>query len=180
MDGCTSPEVFEKLQKSCKHFFSQKKIVVTDFRIHVERICRYISYGFKNEKNIQHSCQLQKSLQLWLTNTLVLQQSTLSIFMEYVYRCDLEELIVSNNNLTFKDICFLLNGGKIQELTFFSMSIKYDDGTPVTMDVILSKCPNIKSFTYTNICETFASDTFVKLSHVKFSSQIWHFFIMGS
>ena len=177
MNGCTSPKVFEKLQKSCKHFFSQKKIVVACFGICVGKICRWISYGLKNEKTCRRSCQLQKNLQLWLTNTLVIERSTLPLLMEYAYRCDLEELIVDDNHLTFKDICFLLNGGKIQKLNLFHVSIKYDDGTPVTIDVILSKCPRINSLTYINICETFASDTFEKLSHLKFANQIRHFWI---
>ena len=165
MNACISPEVFEKLQKTCKHFFSKKKVIIVD----VDACCgaEYFCYTYGNG-DFDKSFSLDGDLRFWLKKQLIIHTHTFSPFINYIYRCDLHVLSDFKEDLTFKEICFLLNGGKIQFLLLEKVNIKHDDGTPVSIDLILKQCPKVQTLYYSNLCETFSSITFETLNQLEF------------
>lgn len=165
LDACKSPEVLQKLQKSCKHFLSKKNIIVVDYRVkwNPKKSFYYTNHRYDTKEII-----FKKTFKLWFSNYLQIDGHAP---LDYIYRCDLRVLSVLKGDWTYKEIELLLNGGRIQDLTLDHLNIKYDDGTPVTLDHIVTKCPKIRKLVYSNLCETFSSNTYEKLNLLKFNQK---------
>ena len=166
MDACTTPEVYEKLQKSCKHFFSKRKILLFSPRVRTDGIS-YFWYSYESEGDFERTLELTTfGFRFWLTNNLILDRGASFPLQQHIYHCNLSVLAVVSEELSYKEISFLLNGGKIQDLVLPKVQIKHDDGTPVTLDQILAQCPRIYNLLYFNPCETFSTNTFKKLTEL--------------
>ena len=168
MDSCTSPAVFLKLLQTCKHFFAKKPVVIVGHSAFFGTGGGCFFHGYNGRPGFQ----INESFKYWTTNRLDL----LSINgINYIYRANLKQLSIDKGDLTFKDICLLLHGGQINHLYITDNSIRYADGTPVTLPTILSKCPRIIRMGYGNRAEEICSQTFRDLPNLPFQGQLYDF-----
>ena len=161
MDSCTSPSVFRKLLQTCKYFFLKKKVILVGAKTWF-----WNSGGCycQNHETRSRSFDVNLSFKYWVTDTLYLLNECAT---GYIYRANLKQLVINEGNLSFEDICLLLNGGEILRFSFYG-SIKYADGTPVSLATILEKCPKVWHLVYGNQAEVITSKTFSDLAKMRF------------
>ena len=164
-----SPSGFLKLQKTCKLFYSKKRIIVVDSKVQYE-MNRLFYFASKADNFKCTDLKLGKT-QYWLTQ-LASYHCGLSSISRYIYRCDLTYLYIKNQDLTLAEIDFLLSNQKMKHLCLANVNIRDDDCFPVPVWYIFSKAPNLTTFYYGNKCEIFSTETFKKLNKIKLNKDV--------
>ena len=164
-----SPHLFLKLQKSCKHFFAKKRVILFGKTIYVNHSSEV--YCFKNGTSFK--IVLDKGIKYWFTR--IRFDSNYSILCSHIYRLTLTKLMMSWQDLSQNDIDFLFFDNKIKTLEFFKVVIRNDVGNPVPIDYILGKVPKVKKIYYWNRCEIYSNELLKKLNSIQFNQKLIEF-----
>ena len=164
-----SPLLLLKLQKSCKHFFAQKNVVVIGPTIYL-----HDSNEFYCSTNGEHfEIVLDNGIQFWLTR--ICFRTSYSTIVPHIYRVTLIELTISDQNLSLDDIDFLLSNNKMKYLEFYKVEIHDNVGNPVPVDYILGKIPSVIKINYWNTCEIYSNELLEKLNSIQFNQKLTEF-----
>ena len=171
-----SPHLLLKLQKSCKHFFAKKKVIVVGIYIFVNDsmdkvFCRSGKEGY-------FEIVLDKGIQYWFTR--IAFSSSYSIIRPHIYRLTLKDLHLCWQNLSRNDIDFLLSNDKTEALDFYEVTIRDDHGNPVPIDYILGKVPNVTRISFWNQFEIYSNQLLKKLNSIKFNQKLKEFILSTS
>ena len=170
-----SPHLLQKLQKCCKYFFAKKTILVADK--HIRCFSTTNNGTFVVDSN-RMKLTLPKSKKWWLTSLSCDVKNSFSTIRPYIYCATLSKLCIWEEDLSLNDINILLSNNKMKELVFSRVNIRDADGTPVPVDYILGKVPNITTFDYYNICESYSNESLEKLKSLNFFKRL-RFFALG-
>ena len=159
-----------KLQKSCKHFFAKKNVIVANER----GLYKFIEPGnelvFVNEDD--HEARLLRKAQYCFTELYFFADDFCSKFRPYVYELNLSILYISWANLSLIDIDFLLTNNKMDQLYFFYTNIRDANENAVPIDYILGKVPQLTCFCYNNISEVYSNETLEKINSIKLCNKL--------
>ena len=169
------PHLLLKLQKSCKHFFAKKRVIVVDTLIYLDH-SNGVYYIKELGSTDRFKILLDKRFQYWFTR--ILLRRNYSILRPYIYRLTLTELTMSCQNLSQNDIDFLFSNNKMEKLDFYEVTIRDDVGNPVPVDYILAKIPNVTEIFYWNPCEIYSNELLKKLNSIKFNYKLTEFRIV--
>ena len=160
-----SPHLLLKLQKSCKHFFAKKKLVVVDTTVNF----RYSNEAYSVIPGHDRPFEIafDKRIQYWFTRMFC--EGGYSTIRFYVCRLTLKELSMTRQELSLNDIDYLLSNNKMEEIAFLGVNIRDAHGNPVPDDYILGKVPNIKRIIYGNECAIYSNDLLRKLNSIQFN-----------
>ena len=157
-----SPHLLQKLQKSCKYFFAKKKVLV---------IAERVKFQFKNgEYCLEHWRGTTLPLgetPFWLTDFECRANNCYPFFRPHIYRVTLTYLNLWHQNLSLADIDFLLADNKLEWLYLSRVDLQNSDGSPIPIDYILAKVPNITHFNFYNKSEIYSNELLAKLNQVK-------------
>ena len=167
-----SPSVLLKLQQSCKYFFAKKDVLVFDQRVNLIR--RNGEY-FINSRPMDRI--LRKPKQCWFTYLNFGNENPLLEIRPYIYRLTLSKLCIWDADVSLNDVNFLLSNDKMKELHFTRVNVRDADGTPVPIDYILGKLPNLTIFSYENKCEIYSNEKFERLNSIKFFKKFTFIFL---
>ena len=153
-----------KLQKTCKILFIKKCIFVTEKPVccstwdgpKLKILCgKYLDFG---------------ESKYWFTNLDCL--GSYSILRPHIYRVTLSKLSISGDNLSRTDIDFLLSNNKMDILSLDNLSIRDDNGVPVSIDYVLGKVLHVKNFCYDNRCEIYSNQSLKQLNSIPFFKKL--------
>ena len=162
------PGVLLKLQKSCKHFFAKKKVVVVDTLIHQTNSKVFYFMTTKNGEYFEIA--VDKGIQYWLTR--ITLGYDYSIIRSHIYRLTLTELNICWQTLSQNEIDFLLIDNKIEDFVLHQSKIRDVHGNPVPIDYILGKVPNVTRIKFWNDCEIYSNKLLKKLNSIKFNQKL--------
>ena len=166
-----SPGSLVKLQKTCKHFFSQNKVVV------VKQEMSYLDADLTVIHTLNHIRFRQKynfgQCKFWLLG--VFGAGTGSRLMEDIYRCNLKHLFLNDKNLSKKEFDFLVEGSHLEGFRFNYVTVYEENGSLVTCDRILAQLPNIRLFQYESADEVFTTQTFQRMNALQFKFKLYRF-----
>ena len=164
--------VLLKLQKCCKYFFAKKPILIADTRIRDGSTEDGI--GLFTDAGLM--LPLTRSNQYWFTNLIFNQRNSYSMLRPYIYRLTLSNLSISDQDLlSLHDIDSLLSNEKLKTLFMVDVNIRDDAGSPVSVDYILGKVPNVIYFAFGNQCEVYSNQKLEKLNSVKLCQKLVYF-----
>ena len=138
-----SAKGYLKLIQTCKYFFAKNPILFFDW-VHRHPSQQWITY-------FNHSIVLNLEtirFKIWLTKTLdvetVASRSDVGSLLEKVYSCELRNLTMANQTMSWEDYQKLTNSGGITRFRFENVSIRESDGTMVPLERILERIPNVQ------------------------------------
>uniref|UniRef100_A0AC34FM41 Uncharacterized protein n=1 Tax=Panagrolaimus sp. ES5 TaxID=591445 RepID=A0AC34FM41_9BILA len=164
----SNPYVLTKLQSSTKFFLYSLKVHVID-RLE-------ISDEPENFHKMSISLQSKNKLfsklnNLYLINSLFLNDIKLTKIIPKIYRCDLKFLRIGFQKVQLKDFDFLVQHGNIELLSCHN--IIEENNLAVPLEIILAKTPKIF---YIELSGTqLTPQTFANLLKLEFQSKILYF-----
>jgi hypothetical protein len=144
----SSPKVYQKLIKSCKHFFIKNPILIIPCLSLKEDRCKFASVDDVQPSkfpHLYHPIDLKNiSSKLWLTNGLyvyVTPSSTCSNLIGKLYKCDVKWLKLVQQTITFDDFLFLSR--KVEHMSIDRTDILTSDGKQVVLEKIYETLPGL-------------------------------------
>uniref|UniRef100_A0AC34FQJ4 DUF38 domain-containing protein n=1 Tax=Panagrolaimus sp. ES5 TaxID=591445 RepID=A0AC34FQJ4_9BILA len=147
-----TPEVYNKLIKSCKYFFERNPILVVE-RMDETSICaeRYCdSTGFDNQPCcVKYNINKIKS-KFWLTRELHLSAAAtpnfISLLLPKLFLCEINQLTLFDKLVLFDDFKYLTSFATFVAL--IDVKIVFNDGKVVMLETILESIPEVEDFWY--------------------------------
>uniref|UniRef100_A0A914RCS6 Uncharacterized protein n=1 Tax=Panagrolaimus davidi TaxID=227884 RepID=A0A914RCS6_9BILA len=139
----STPEFYQKLIQSCKHFFIKNPIIVIDF---LDFVC---INGYKTMANgncIELSNIYSK---LWITKLLNVQTPEnifLSNISKFYSKCDIRYLYLYDQTLNFYGLKMIAK--KCEKVVFDNVAVINNGNSVVTLEKIVGVLPNIQKFKY--------------------------------
>ena len=181
-----SPEVYHKLIKCCKYFWLKNPVITLNNLHHFYGDNYYTAVkvnGIRNKQRLKIENLTEK---LWIHQDLVLcnnrNKLMASSLIERIYRCDLIQLGLSHQILTFDEFRKLTLPRTLEVLFLNDITVKNDDGTVVPFLKLIELLPNLQNFSYFATNEELhpiTSETAAKLLAIPHFPKIKHFFIKG-
>ena len=165
----TSAEGLQKLQKTCKYFFSKSKIIV--FNINAVSSNNSFYIWDKYYTNFYYNLNVK----FWLNKSLDIYNDFPWHHLQRLYRCTVEELTIYDITMTMNELDFFIDSRKLTHLSLMKMRIEKDDATLVSCAEIIAKSPNVISFEYYCPDEIFTTETFTSMKAAKFNSKLEDF-----
>ena len=150
-----SPELYHKLIRCCKYFWIKNPIIT------LEDLCldtddnhweTYEINGFEEDQKFKIETLNKK---LWICEDLSVgdEQNPFlaSSLIPKIYRCDLNDLTLSYQRLTFGEFKKFISSGSLEELCFYETSVKNGDGTIVPIEKLTELLPKLQRFDYHNV-----------------------------
>uniref|UniRef100_A0AC34FLS3 Uncharacterized protein n=1 Tax=Panagrolaimus sp. ES5 TaxID=591445 RepID=A0AC34FLS3_9BILA len=138
MKNC-SGLVYEKLVRTCKYFYSvQRVLAVNDFT----------DSGRTEEKKAlnRKKVEILKNQKLWFTGTLNMSTNGVKSLLNFIWRCDITELRLSEQELTAAE--FSKISENLKTLYVNRSKIFSSEGQRLTVGDILAMVPQLIDFDY--------------------------------
>uniref|UniRef100_A0AC34FGG4 Uncharacterized protein n=1 Tax=Panagrolaimus sp. ES5 TaxID=591445 RepID=A0AC34FGG4_9BILA len=148
---------WKKLIQTCKYFFSKNAVFpVRKISISAEQ---WVADG-------EHFNPEQAFPRLWLYDTFEVgyinaNKTIVSSLIPKLFKCHVKIISIFCQSISWNDYKFLTSSGTFESLDFDWCSIKYPDGTDVTMDKLLENVQYLEKFE--NFGALFQPDTTKKL-----------------
>ena len=138
-----APKIYFKLIKSAKYFFVNKPPLLVNLRKKNERtdLANHTSWRHQN-----YNIDLTNEI-FWLEGHLFCSNQCFSAsnLLTKVYRCDLFLLMLENQNLTYKELQFLMGSGTIGNLSLHNNTFLHSDRKKVDIEEILMMTPKLEN-----------------------------------
>jgi hypothetical protein len=160
-----TPNVYKKLIKTCKFFFSKNKIILIEKTLFIFDEIESgdpdldddgemeVWYFDPEEKVLSAEREIENSVdvtnyKVWITGEFGwYSKNNISTFMPYVYGWNLEELALRDQTLTVDEFKIMASE-KLTKLKLVDTKIAASDGTELSLEDIFAVVPDIKEFTY--------------------------------
>ena len=178
-----SPEVYNKLIKSCKYFWLKNPFIVLN--------C-LDSYTSDVYWSINGSIKFQKfeignvNEKLWIHPDLIVfdkrNQYLASSIISKIYRSDLTSLNLSYQTVSFDEFQKFTSSGSLESLEFYKTIVKDNDGNIVPIEKLIELLPKLQTFYFTNVrtkdgFQTITSETAANLIAIPHFHQIQQFIL---
>ena len=183
IDASPSPGILLKLQQTCKYLFIKKRILIATPKIKGSENGVFYSESTGLVLPFQKDTGIGGRPKYWFTNLDYHDCDGLAILRPHIYRLSLIELMITSQNLTLKDINFLLTNKQMKKLCLCFVEIRDTDiarGDPVPIDYILRKVPSLTEFRYGNLCEIYSNSLLMNLNSIQFFSKFQIFALIMS
>jgi hypothetical protein len=171
----SSPKVWLKMIICCKYFFAKNPLVIiSNLYYHGEEGWKTIGMSFRGgEKYLTNLL-----CKFWIYNHIVVTeiapQNAVSNFISRIFRCDLKDLDLQNQVITFDEL--LLLSAKKGYVSFDNVTVYYKDGSVVPLEKIVQFYPDISDFHYTApSVPSITSETAKNLNEIPHIREIEHF-----
>ena len=135
-------KIYEKIIKTCKYFYflRQQPPVAHIFFIFFGNSRHY-------HAGIMTSVNSTEPSNLWLTGKLEMDlveedQELLQKLIPRIYRCDVSQIQMHNQNLTEDEFFFLINPETVGSIDLHRVAVARGDGTYTPVEDILERLPN--------------------------------------
>ena len=180
-----SPEVYNKLIRCCKYFWLKNPIITLD------SLCRsydeenwetYKINGFYGRQKLIIEIENLND-NLWIYYGLsVYDQNQLqaSSIIPKIYRCDIDDLSLSHQNVSFNEFKKFTSSRSFEILYLYKTTVKTDDGTIVPIEKLIEVLPKLRRFDYDDVTgddglQAITSETAAKLVIIPHFHQIEYF-----
>uniref|UniRef100_A0A914QB54 Uncharacterized protein n=1 Tax=Panagrolaimus davidi TaxID=227884 RepID=A0A914QB54_9BILA len=138
-----TPELYQKLIKTCKYFFLKNSILIVS-RLWFQY--RNDWYTIVNEKRIKFK---NISSKIWVTGAIEIyqnqnEQSRIPSLIPKLYQCENKHLNLSYGNILFKDFKFLAS--KCDYIWLYDSTVINENDSIVSLEKIIEILPNINDF----------------------------------
>uniref|UniRef100_A0AC34FUC2 Uncharacterized protein n=1 Tax=Panagrolaimus sp. ES5 TaxID=591445 RepID=A0AC34FUC2_9BILA len=146
----TSPSILKKLHHSCKYFYAKKN---TPFCYLLKATC-----GSTNFKAESLSLKYKEKRETFLSKTFIfgsiiaktdgfhfIPSDFISSCIPFLFQCTAKHIRLENQNLSFKELIFLIGSGNTVQFTMTSGKIIDENGKFVDLEKILEMLPNIET-----------------------------------
>jgi hypothetical protein len=144
-----SPNGYQKLVKSCKHFFAENPIIIFSHLLFYS--IRWTTYSNDVPKDVNLK---NVSSKFWITKWFLVSThddatnfNVLSSIVPKIYKSEAEWLTITNQHITFNELLFL--SSNVKDLVLKRSSVKYENGSIVPVEKIFEIFEKIKEFTLT-------------------------------
>uniref|UniRef100_A0AC34G2K4 Uncharacterized protein n=1 Tax=Panagrolaimus sp. ES5 TaxID=591445 RepID=A0AC34G2K4_9BILA len=149
-------KLYKSIVKTCKYFFAKNPILI------IPLLQAWHNSGNEKDKKQEWKISFNENsvdfdkisaAKLWITDGIEVQNEIenrsdpffSSTILPKIYQCDITSFEINNQNLSFKDFCFITsNVGQIPHLE--GLTIKYDNGKVVPLEKILEVFPELSEF----------------------------------
>uniref|UniRef100_A0A914PMA5 Uncharacterized protein n=1 Tax=Panagrolaimus davidi TaxID=227884 RepID=A0A914PMA5_9BILA len=168
---------YQKLIKSCKYFFIKNPILIVNHLFHNDIYSVHVRW-IVNRKPFDLS---KLTCKVWITDKLDIypgkkhNQSILSSLMPKLYRCDVKELNLSEQVITFHDLSLLISFAEV--IYFYNVTFKNENGSNVALEEVVEiavNAKNIKILSNTALTNI-SSKTFNELLKIPHFTQLDYF-----
>uniref|UniRef100_A0A914XS37 Uncharacterized protein n=1 Tax=Panagrolaimus superbus TaxID=310955 RepID=A0A914XS37_9BILA len=134
-----SGKAWKKLIQTCKYFFPKYPVYP------IGRVTGQYGKWDGDRENLD---QIEELPPLWLYGDFryFYAKKDISKLITNVFRCNLRSLHIDNQILSWNDYQFLTSSASFESIFIYNCSIKYSDGTIVTMDKLLENIHSLKDF----------------------------------
>ena len=147
-----SPEVYNKLIRCCKYFWLKNPVITLKdlyLRDHDNYWDTEIINGFKEDRkfkieNLNKKLWILICLSVWDEKNHFLASS----IIPRIYRCDLIELGLSYQSLSFNEFLKFTSSGALATLFLKETTVKNDDGTIVSIEKLIELLPTLRIFEF--------------------------------
>uniref|UniRef100_A0A914NZ64 Uncharacterized protein n=1 Tax=Panagrolaimus davidi TaxID=227884 RepID=A0A914NZ64_9BILA len=143
---CKNPKsaaIYQKLIKTCKFFFTKNPVLIIQSLWYSNdrwEVCNKL-FGFKN-----------LTCKLWITEELFVDlyeakcapRSILSSIIPQIFRCDVQNLTIMNQDIALNDLSLLLSSAEY--IAFVDVIVKDENNSVVGVENIIEAAKNAKSF----------------------------------
>ena len=140
IQNVTNPLSYEKLLKTCKYFFGQKRVLVVD----EVQVFTNVFYFTSLNLMVKLSFLASKKYKIWITDSCYCgYYDSLNLF-KYLYKFDGCKLHFLSLKITYDEFKFVVSSPKLDSICWIDGYIKYSDGTIVSGLTILKSFNNLK------------------------------------
>ena len=149
-----SSKLYNKLIKCCKYFWLKNPVFTLKWMVHYRRLIWQTDEinGFPVR---WHSFQTEDMHEkLWINERLAIideNKSLASSVIPRIYRCDLLDLDLSFQTLSFDEFQVFNSSGSIEKLCLHRTLVKTGDGNVVPIEKFIELLPNLQEFEYRNV-----------------------------
>uniref|UniRef100_A0A914PX63 F-box domain-containing protein n=1 Tax=Panagrolaimus davidi TaxID=227884 RepID=A0A914PX63_9BILA len=131
------------LQRTCKFFYFKSDIICVK---NLEIVPNDGKIKERNKKPMMKNLILtsdnKSEIKFFVYDKLHIRtRRPISSIFSRIMKCNLEELIIEYNNLTWNEYLFLVDGGRIKKLSLEGANIKHSNGDSVLLEDIMSQIP---------------------------------------
>lgn len=135
-------KAWKKLIQTCKYFFSQYPVFP------IQSLS--FEYGSRWDADREIFDSNKFFPKLWLYGSLQCvdprHPNTLQKFILQVFKCNLNNLTVFCQTLSWDTYQILISSGSFESMEFYKCSFTYSDGTDVTLDKLLENIEHLEKF----------------------------------
>uniref|UniRef100_A0A914QDZ0 Uncharacterized protein n=1 Tax=Panagrolaimus davidi TaxID=227884 RepID=A0A914QDZ0_9BILA len=168
-----SSAIYQKLIKTCKYFFTKNPLLIIQSLWYSNdqwEICNKV-FGFKN---LTCKVWITEALFMDLYDTKCAPRSILSSIVPQIFRCDVQNLTIMDQDIALNDLSLLLSFA--EHITFVDVIVTDENNSIVGVENIVevaAAAKNAKSFTI--VKPTITPSTMKKLEKISFSPKFDHF-----
>uniref|UniRef100_A0A914NXQ3 Uncharacterized protein n=1 Tax=Panagrolaimus davidi TaxID=227884 RepID=A0A914NXQ3_9BILA len=131
------------LQRTCKFFYFKSNIICVK-NLEIVPNDGNVKKRIKKPmmKNLKLTSDYKNGIKFFVYDKIHIRtRRPISSIFSRIMKCNLEELIVEYNNLTWNEYLFLVDGGRIKKLSLEGVNIKHSNGDSVLLEDIMSQIP---------------------------------------
>ena len=140
-----SPEVYNKLDKCCKYFWLKKPLITFNGLDH-GGINGFSPVSKFNIQNVNDKFWIYRKFSVIDRRNRFLASS----IIPKIHRCDVSELTLENQKITFDDFKALTSSGLIEHFRIDNTSMKDKDGVRVPIEKMIELLPKLQKLRYYN------------------------------
>uniref|UniRef100_A0AC34G1Y4 Uncharacterized protein n=1 Tax=Panagrolaimus sp. ES5 TaxID=591445 RepID=A0AC34G1Y4_9BILA len=147
--------ILRKLYQSCKYFYTKKRVPIC-YRLEVSpyvipqesmRTFNCFTETFHSTLSFNNYSMLDKFYVTTVLRSINYESNNsrlLSNIISRFYQCDAKYITISDQNLSFEELQFLIGHGNVIKLDCQNVKIEYSENQPVILEDIMALLPNIK------------------------------------
>ena len=178
--------VYHKLIICCKYFWLKNPVIILN-GLDYYKFNKYWSTQDINGFQDFHKLKIENLNQkLWIHSYLTVcddqNLSLASSLIPKIYRCDLNDLWLSHQTVSFDEFKKFVSSGSLKSLDLNETTVKNDDGSIVPIEKLIELSPKLQNFNYENVLtedglQTVTSETAANLVAIPHFHKIQHFTI---
>ena len=151
-----SPEVYNKLIKCCKYFWLKNPILTLNGLYHKYDFRRnfWLSRGINGFNPVSQFEIQNVNSKLWIYRKFTVvnrgNRFLASSIIQNIHRCDVSQLFLSSQSLTFDEFKALTSSGLIEYFELSETTVKDKDGIPVPIEKLIELLPKLHYLDYRN------------------------------
>ena len=138
-----SPRGFQKLQKTCKYFYSKNQVIVCEsVTIWDRKDCTFIN----RNSYLAHIDILKKLYKIWITSSLTMRSFNVSKTFDRIFRFDAESIALQYRDIYFNELSLFATSPKLTRVSLYKVNILNSDESMAPLENVYEMFPKLVDF----------------------------------